>query len=344
MIKYLSPSSIACFNESIEEFFLRYVVRVPRPPQTEAMAAGAAFDACCKAYILVHKCKSIFDLDGLFLETGQKLEKRKVKYGSDYTPVVFRTDLSDHMNTYECLLAESVEMHNIAWARDVGKRIFIDYRDCGALSNLLDDMEPGTCKPIDELTLNVERSNVERSKQGLVLLGKPDLMYVSKRFQLTVVDDWKCNGYVSNRTVSPTPGYVDSFPQRAMHKNCVLEPGGGMSVNTLPIPEIYKLQLTVYQLLAKADVVGISQLVFNKDGVMKVAKHRYRVPVSDTKSMLINAQRVWDACLDYFSQENIQSPGGGSFAGIINSERCRQLVEQGKVLRDPKIAALVGRG
>jgi len=323
MIKYLSPSSIACFQESEEEFFLRYMVRVPRAPQTQAMAAGSAFDACCKAYILVEVCKE--EIGPLMDQTNDNLEQKLKKYGTVYEPVQYDSDKSDHMNAYECLLAESVESQNVSWARDVGKRIFVDYRACGALENLLGDMEPGTCKPIDSL---------EKVVDGIPLLGKPDLMYRSRRFSLQVVDDWKCNGFCTSRTVSPTPGYVDMFPSRAMHKNCILELGAGMSINTQVVPEIYKLQLVIYKLLADADVVGISQLVFDNKSQLRVAKHRYRVSDSLSQEVVNDAKFLWNCVLDYHSS--------GSFASI-NAERCSQLQKQAGILADPRIASLVGR-
>jgi hypothetical protein len=296
------------------------MVHVPRQPQTKAMAAGAAFDACVKAYMLKDR-----DINGAIEDCNVKLAGRKVKYGSDYNPVTLDTTKSNHMNMYECLLAENVELQNIPYARDVGKRIFIDYRTCGALDNILDDALE--LQPVDELTIEI--------KGGLVLLGKPDLIYRSKRYNEKVVDDWKVNGYTSARSVSPTPGYVDMFPSRAMHKKCVLEPGSGMSVNTLDIPSVYKLQLTVYSLLANADVVGISQLVFDKDGLLRVAKHRYRVSDTDINVMLRDAWIIWDL---------VQGWSLGEPFGELTADRCVQLMKQGIVLRDPLVAAMSGRG
>tara|TARA_R110000765_G_scaffold8465_6_gene27311 strand:- start:1664 stop:2533 length:870 start_codon:yes stop_codon:yes gene_type:complete len=56
MIKYLSPSGLKLFEKDREEFYLNYVVRLEREPQTIPMAIGSAFDA----YI---KCKIAEDFD-----------------------------------------------------------------------------------------------------------------------------------------------------------------------------------------------------------------------------------------------------------------------------------------
>lgn len=50
-LKALSPTSLKCFEESVDTFVCRYVLEVPRPPQTKPMSIGSAFDARIKAYI-----------------------------------------------------------------------------------------------------------------------------------------------------------------------------------------------------------------------------------------------------------------------------------------------------
>ncbi len=52
MIKYLSPSSIGRFERNAEDFYIHYMTERPRDAQTDAMAAGSAFDAFIKAELL----------------------------------------------------------------------------------------------------------------------------------------------------------------------------------------------------------------------------------------------------------------------------------------------------
>lgn len=55
-MKHLSPTAIRLWRENKEEFFLKYIsgIQLPKIPQNQAMAAGAAFDAYVKAEII--KC------------------------------------------------------------------------------------------------------------------------------------------------------------------------------------------------------------------------------------------------------------------------------------------------
>lgn len=51
-MNYLSPSSIGLFEKNPEDFYLRYMTKRPREPQTAPMAVGSAFDAYVKAALL----------------------------------------------------------------------------------------------------------------------------------------------------------------------------------------------------------------------------------------------------------------------------------------------------
>lgn len=54
MLKYLSPTSLNIFETDPEAFYNNYVLKKPRPPQTEPMAVGGAFDAFVKNYVNNH--------------------------------------------------------------------------------------------------------------------------------------------------------------------------------------------------------------------------------------------------------------------------------------------------
>lgn len=62
-LTYLSPSSFAMSLENREKFALRYLVdnRIPRDPQTPAMAAGSAFDAFVKHDLAGYDLKELFE-------------------------------------------------------------------------------------------------------------------------------------------------------------------------------------------------------------------------------------------------------------------------------------------
>ncbi len=79
----------------------------------------------------------------------------------------------------------------------------------------------------------------------------------------------------------------------------------------------------------------ISQLVFSKDGVLRVAKHRYRVTDSDRKSVIKRAFTVWEV---------VKNWKRGQDFGDVPASRCTQLLDQVSVLSDPLIAMLSGRG
>lgn len=52
-LQYLSPSSIDVYRQSPEQFYIQYLadMRPPRPPQTQPMAIGSAFDAYAKSHL-----------------------------------------------------------------------------------------------------------------------------------------------------------------------------------------------------------------------------------------------------------------------------------------------------
>lgn len=50
-MEYYSPSSIKKFFSNREAFYLDYIVKLPRLPQSKPMAVGSAFDAFIKSYI-----------------------------------------------------------------------------------------------------------------------------------------------------------------------------------------------------------------------------------------------------------------------------------------------------
>lgn len=296
---YLSPTSINQYLDDIEEFFLRYIVRVPRSPQTQPMAIGSAFDACIKAFLVTH-----------YSEDGYDKER--------------------HGTLYQEFLQQEVEEQHREWAYTQGIIIYNMYKSVGALDNLLNDVEPGSLETLDKLLRVVTINGLD-----VPLLGKPDLLWISKAHGCKIVDDWKCNGACSPHNKSPHPGYVDIFPSRNIHKDCLLVNG----VNVLDMHQDYSLQLTVYKILTGAEIVGINQLVFGKApvgtiGDLRVALHRHRVSPEREKQVLDAAHQVWSNISNY--------ERGGPFSSI-SAERCELLWKQGELFKDPVERLLSGR-
>ena len=118
MINYLSPTSIKLFSNDTEEFFLKYVsdVDIPRFPQTQPMAAGAAFDAFIKSHL--HYC--------LF---GEHFDLRTI-------------------------FENQVEEYNRDWAWEAGKHIFEEYKAVGCVTDLLRELKKAVDKPRFEFSVS----------------------------------------------------------------------------------------------------------------------------------------------------------------------------------------------
>jgi len=169
---YLSPSALACWEKSPDEYFNRYVipsdVRPPRPPQTDPMSVGSAFDALVKNRINV-------DLNGYW-----------VTKESEYA-------LCDLIRT-QC------EEHTLPESLVIACDLFEQYVECNAYGALLETIRAATIVPRMEFTVRAEIS-------GVPLLGKPDLHFNTAKF-CEVITDWKVSGSVSKRGVSPQQGYM----------------------------------------------------------------------------------------------------------------------------------------
>lgn len=112
MIKFLSPTSISLFQSDISAFYRKYVLRTPREPQTQPMAAGSAFDAYVKSYLyarIIGKKNPKFELEAIF--------------------------------------EEQVEEHNRTWGWENGKFIFDQYQEAGCVQDLLIELNTAISEP-----------------------------------------------------------------------------------------------------------------------------------------------------------------------------------------------------
>ncbi len=102
MLRYISPTSLKCFETGVDTFVLRYILGRPRHPQTKPMSIGSAFDARIKALFM----KEIFGLD-----------------------------------VEQDLLESQVEKQNQEWAFEESKKVFQDYVNAGCAKNLLKEVD-----------------------------------------------------------------------------------------------------------------------------------------------------------------------------------------------------------
>jgi len=167
--KYLSPSSLAKFEKNRREFYERYLcdVKTQRPPQETFMAVGSAFDGFVK-----HQIHS--DIFGAEATKGTMYDRE----------TIFESQVEEFVRDI---------------ARERGEDLFQQYVECGSYGALLADISRSPYAPEMEFT-------VEGEIEGVPMLGKPDLRYITKQ-EVHVVTDWKVNGSTSKYGASPFKGY-----------------------------------------------------------------------------------------------------------------------------------------
>jgi len=239
---YLSPTSISLFYEDAEEFYRRYLSenKSIRPPQTQPMSIGSAFDAYVKSYLY----NNLFGNDG----NG-------------------RFDL-------RTIFEEQVEEHNRDWAWEHGKLVFDQYKAAGCLADLMLELNQAVGKPRFEFSI---QDTVETDIGGIPLLGKPDVFFINSE-GARVVYDWKVNGYCANRITSPMKGYVKLRTKRSddkynykQHPRCVATTFKGIMINAAMFLEEgnrgWADQLTVYSWLL-GEPIGSEQVIYAIDQIV----------------------------------------------------------------------------
>lgn len=267
--KYLSPSSLKTFEKDRSEFYLKYLAdnRPDRMPQTQPMAAGSAFDAYVKSYIY----KTLFG-----------------NYGDN--------------NEYELttIFESQVEPQNRDWGLGAGKYLFEKYSFCGALSEMMSELQKSAGPPRFEFSIE---GFIDSKIGDIPLLGKPDIFFINE-FGARVIWDWKVNGFCAKSATSPTKGYTKcrdgwaSLLKKSSrnvgmpHKDCVLQDHLGIQINGATMMEDCNTewadQLAIYAWLLGEDIgsenliVGIDQLVGcgasdQQYPYIRVASHRTRI-------------------------------------------------------------------
>lgn len=314
--EYLSPSSIAKFHESRDEFYLNYLAdnRPPRMAQTRPMSIGSSLDAFAKSFLY------------------EKL------FGKNHNP---KYDL-------RTLFEAQVEEHNRDWAWEHGEYCFECYRKSGALADLLLELEASVGTPRFELdvkgVINGYREGVTRD-MGVVLLGKPDVFYINKH-GCHVILDFKVNGWCSRSAISPMPGYVrirsgsGHYAVSGPHKDCIPMAWHGTVINQATYLEQHNedwaRQLAIYAWLCGCEigdefVTAIDQFVCKPTGAkfpeVRVAEHRLRIGKDFQWKVFADAQQIWEC-----------TRNGHFFTNLTREEsqaRCKMLDDQAAALCKP---------
>lgn len=307
-IEYLSPSSIGVFESDPDEFYRRYLAdeRPPRVPQTQPMSIGSAFDAYVKNYL------------------HEKL------FGKGSDP---RFEL-------DTLLEAQVEAHNLDWAREHGRYVFNQYKQCGCLADMMTELGQAQNDPRFEFEL---RGAVSGYRQGVtttiadvVLMGKPDLHYVNKA-GVTCILDFKVNGYCSTRNQSPMAGYVRlrsaGKTNLGQHRDCLLLMHNGMMINATKNLEManrdWAKQLAIYAWLTGEPVggdflVAIDQIVCNPNPgglpAVKVAEHRTRVGIPFQREVFDRACEIWEVVHSDHIFRNLSPQASREHAAVLDRQ------------------------
>lgn len=266
---YLSPTSLALFRKNPEQYYVRYLceTKLPREPQTEPMAVGSAFDAFVKAHLyklLVNKGDPRFEIKTLF--EAQVEEPRREQ----------------------------------AWAD--GQHVFYFYEHCGALDDLILEMEGCLGEPRFEIDVN---STLTYKNRSVPFLGKPDVFFMNKAGGCIIVD-FKVNGYYSKWPQSPHKGYIRLYPGLSQHKDCIQCDHFGMKVNklcTLNMMNVdWAAQLSIYAWLCGVEIgsewiAGIDQIVCDgkiRPPKLRVAQHRTMVDNDFQTALFTQAADAWE--------------------------------------------------
>ncbi len=315
---YLSNSSLQKFEQSREEFYLKYIMddRPARIPQTRPMSVGSAFDAFVKSYL--------------------------------YKEVYGRTDPKFDFAT---LFESQVEEHNRDWARMAGAHVFAAYKKSGSCADLLLEMDRSTTEPVFELRLDT-------TVEGIPLVGFPDLRYTTSSSMWVIRDwkvNGYCGknatspkkGYTIIRDGDP------DFPSRGAnkaHKAAVIEDFDGIGINTAmtfhQINVTWADQLTMYAWMlgvpiGERFIAGIEQCVAKPTGEpgvypdLRFARFQSYVEPDAQHTLWTRLKHMWASV-----------SAGFIFNGICDraesDRRCAQLDELYKKTDNPELLWLQG--
>jgi hypothetical protein len=266
--EFLSPSSISTFEKDIEDYAVKYLLknRPPRPPQTEPMAVGSAFDAYVKSYL--YKA-----LMGNFGPNGE--------YERD------------------TIFEQQVEPHNRDFARQAGQDCFEKYQQWGALADLMTELQTAIGPPRFEFSV---QDTIRMDQWYAPLLGKPDCYFINAE-GVRVVYDWKVNGYCSHRNTSPMKGYTccRDGKTRKQHKDAMVVAFKGININCMMFLEDgnkhWADQLSIYSWLL-GEEIGSEKVIFGIDqitgpGCSRISSHRLKIQPVYQYRLMERVGQIW---------------------------------------------------
>jgi hypothetical protein len=270
--EYVSPTSLALWRKSPEEFYIRYLceTRLPREKQTGPMAVGSAFDAYVKSHL--------------------------------YQTLVGKGDPKYEFTT---LFETQVEPHNRDVALIDGKHVFEAYKSYGPLADLLKEMQDCLSEPKFEIEI---KGTISHNGREVSFLGRPDVFFMNKEGGHISID-WKVNGYYSKYGQSPMKGYVRIFPGLHGHIDCIPGYHHGMKINKLytldMLNEDWAAQLSIYSWLCGVDVgsdfiAGIDQISCNrakaKNSIpdLRISQHRTLIDPDYQRKLFESSADVWE--------------------------------------------------
>lgn len=245
--EYLSPTSLDLFYKDREQYYMQYLSdnKLKKDAQTVPMAIGSSFDAYIKA----------------------DLYKRLVNKG-------------DTQFTFEALFETQVESQNRDVVRKDGEFLYKFYQSCGALTDLMLDMNGCIGEPRFETKIE---GKIRLDLHDVPLLGKPDLYFITKD-GARIVFDFKVNGFYSNHPHSPKPGYKRCRPTGEVHKNYWPHKHNGYEVNVQQsfedTDEMWATQLSTYawllgEAIGEKTILAVDQIACNNvKKTYRVAQHR----------------------------------------------------------------------
>lgn len=242
---------------------------------------------------------------------------------------------------YEAVFESQVEEHNRDFAKPAGEHAFEAYVYSGMYQELLTMLLEAQDEPRFEF-------ECVGKVGGIPIKGYPDCRFIHKS-GVAVTLDWKCMGFCSKSSVSPSKGYrlcKDGHPAKKpsrshnkSHKDYLPFDMGGLEVNQVYMEDckpIYADQLTVYGWLLGQKVgdenvcVMVDELVWKFAGshrmpIGRVANHRGRVRKEYQIQLLERYKKVWRAVESGYVFTNMGRQE--------NDDQCRQLERTARQLR-----------
>jgi hypothetical protein len=209
------------------------------------------------------------------------------------------------MFDFETLFESQVEAHIRDETFKLSSHLFKNYVSSGAYGSLLSDIQASPFAPEMEFDVTGE-------VEGVPLLGKPDLRYITKE-GVHVVADWKVNGSTSKIGASPLQGYkicrdYGSSTNGKAHKKYKPMTFKDVECNEAYLEEFVPYwadQLAIYSWLL-GEAVGSEEFVIRMEQVAcrpqkdhhfpraKFATHMARISKAYQEKLMARIHAAWD--------------------------------------------------